>query len=359
MTNAGGSDDVADGVLYFPYISVPQNAWFTRVLLYWDEVGSIVPARHARDQSRVTAFMRDLVSAKLVRPIVPEAFDRHLYAAVDPFLEFVASDPEIAARAKSGFGSESASRGGSEPGTSFRIHRGKFSYILGRELERRGLARPAGDGRRGRDWLEVESRTATAYMAYLSATLGALEDVEMDPITDTLGALAPFGGGEPTAPLQLAAELRMGVLESVLPGPTNSISVSTLVRFKERHGELLGRFRSEIESQLLKLAETPDADVREAKRSILTAELQDQLAEIEGQMRPQWPKLVFGTLCNVLGAAIPVGAAVATGALPVAAGGVPGLMNAVYTAQAAVRRPGEVRKNPLAYAALAREHLVD
>ena len=350
---------MAEAVLYFPYISVPRNAWFTRVLLYWDEVGSIVPERHAEDLSRVSAFMRDLVSAELVRPIVPEAFDRRLYGAVDPFLEFVDSDPEIAARAAIGFGSESASRGGSEPGTSMRIHRGKFGYMLGDQLERRGLARPAGDGRRGRDWLEVESRTATAYMAYLSATLGALDEVEMDPITDTLGSLAPFGGGEPTAPMQLVAELRMGVLESVLPGPANSISVSTLVRFKERHGELLGRFRRHIESHLLDLAVIPDAAVREAKRGILTAELQDQLDEIQGRMRPKWTNLVFGTLCNVLGAAIPVGAAVATGALPVAAGGVPGLMNAIYSAQSAVRSSGEVRKDPLAYAALAREHLVD
>lgn len=35
---------MARKVLYFPYISVPESAWFTRVLLYWDEVGSIVPS---------------------------------------------------------------------------------------------------------------------------------------------------------------------------------------------------------------------------------------------------------------------------------------------------------------------------
>jgi hypothetical protein len=350
---------VTEGVLYFPYISVPRNAWFTRVLLYWDEVGSIVPERHAQDLSRVSAFMRDLVGAGLVRPIVPENFDRWLWRAIEPFLEFVDSDPEIVRRAALGFGSEAASRGGSEPGTSMQIHRGKLGLVLGDQLQDRGLARPAGNGRRRGDWLEVESRTATAYMAYLSATLGAIEDVEMDPITDTLGSLTAFSRAEPASPMQLAAELRMGVLESVLPGPADSISVSTLVRFKERHGELLGRFRRHIESSLLELAVIPDADVREAKRSILTADLQDQLAEIQGQMRPKWTKLVFGTLCSVLGAAIPVGTAAATGAFPVAAAGLPGLMNAVYSAQTAVRSSGKARKDPLAYAALAQEHLID
>jgi hypothetical protein len=34
---------MADAVIYFPYIRVPDNEWFTRVLLYWDQLGTIVP----------------------------------------------------------------------------------------------------------------------------------------------------------------------------------------------------------------------------------------------------------------------------------------------------------------------------
>ena len=30
--------------LYFPYIKVPKSAWFTRILLYWDKVGAIIPS---------------------------------------------------------------------------------------------------------------------------------------------------------------------------------------------------------------------------------------------------------------------------------------------------------------------------
>jgi Family of unknown function (DUF6236) len=348
---------VAEGVLYFPYISVPQNAWFARVLLYWDEVGSIVPEPHATDLSRVSTFMRDLVEADLVRPIVPEEYDSRLGRAMGPFLDFVDSDPEIAARAKAGFGSQPATRGGSEPGTVVRIHQGKFGYVLAGRLQERRLARPAGDGRRRREWLEVESRTASAYMAYLSATLGSLEDVEMDPITDTLASLQPFAPTEAADPLALAAELRMGVLEAVLPGPADDISVADLVSFKERYGDLLSRFRRHIEERLLDVALVPDAGAREAKLGFLKAELEDELGEIQGKMRPRWPQLVFGTLCSVVGAAIPVGAALATGALPVAGAALPGLMNAVYTAQAAVRSSGETGRHPLAYAALAREHL--
>ena len=32
--------------IYYPYIKVPNSAWFTRTLLYWDEVGAIVRVSH-------------------------------------------------------------------------------------------------------------------------------------------------------------------------------------------------------------------------------------------------------------------------------------------------------------------------
>lgn len=34
---------MSDKVLYFPYIDVPQSAWLTRMLLYWDTVGLSCP----------------------------------------------------------------------------------------------------------------------------------------------------------------------------------------------------------------------------------------------------------------------------------------------------------------------------
>ena len=345
---------MADSVLYFPYISVPQTAWFARVLLYWDQVGSIVPEPHARDLSRVSPFMRDLVHARLVEPIVPGEFDIELGGAMAPFFSFVDSDPEISARAKAGFGSTTASRGATESGTVMHIHHDKFGFRVEEGLRQRGLARTAGGGG---EWLEVESRTAAAFMAFLAAALGRFEQVAMDPITDSLASLSPFAPAPVADPLALAAELRMGVLEAVLPGPTDEITVHDLVAFKERHGDLLGRFRRHIETQLLDLAVIPNKQLREARLALVRDELADQLDEVQSRMRPRWPRLVFGTLCSLVGAAIPFGAAVATGALPVAGAALPGLVGAVYSAQEAIRSPTETRRHPLAYAALARERL--
>lgn len=34
--------------LYYPYINLPQDAWSTRALLYWDGLATIVPMEHLR-----------------------------------------------------------------------------------------------------------------------------------------------------------------------------------------------------------------------------------------------------------------------------------------------------------------------
>jgi hypothetical protein len=70
--------------------------------------------------------MADLVRAELVRPIVPERYDRHLHRAVRPFLEFVDFEPLITERARRGLGSAQARRGGAAAGTVMKIHGGKL-----------------------------------------------------------------------------------------------------------------------------------------------------------------------------------------------------------------------------------------
>jgi uncharacterized protein DUF6236 len=325
------------------------------VLLYWDEVGSIVPSPYEEDLARLTPYMSELVRAELVRPIVPERYDRHLHRAVRPFLKFVDSDPLIAERASTQLGSAPTPRSGTPAGTVMKIHGGKLGHDVESALLQRGLARRGTD----RSWIEVEARTGSAYMAFLAAGLGSLEEVEMDPITDGVGNLAPYADMESADDtIAVSNALAMRVLEGVLPGPAESVPVGELVDFKEAHGPLLAGFRGRLESQLLDIAEISEERLRERRVLILTEELQAELEEVEARMNARsWPRLVFGTLCGVLGAAIPVGAALATGAIPAAAAGAPGLASAVYSARQAMRRGEDFENAPLAYAALARQHL--
>lgn len=57
--------------LYFPYIKTPEDAWFTRVLLFWDSVGTILPGNLEDDERFVTRHMRELRNEGLLENVRP------------------------------------------------------------------------------------------------------------------------------------------------------------------------------------------------------------------------------------------------------------------------------------------------
>jgi hypothetical protein len=58
---------------YYPYIKVPRGAGFTRVLLYWDEVGAVVPYEYIQDPSRLGDHMVGLLREQPMAQIAPGA----------------------------------------------------------------------------------------------------------------------------------------------------------------------------------------------------------------------------------------------------------------------------------------------
>jgi hypothetical protein len=346
---------MVDAVIYFPYMSVPESEWFSRVLLYWDEIGSIVPGSYARER-RLSPYTQALADAELVRPVAPERFSWDLRPAMESFLRFVDQDEEIQRR-RDRLGTDPARRGEAPAGTVVQVHEDKFGMMLAGELGQRGLIRRSG----GHEWFEVESRTASFFMAHLATALGGLPDVGMRPISDHARQLAVFADASPESVelRQLIESLRLPVLEGVLPAPERPVDVRELATFKDEHGALLRRFRTRIEGELVDVALIPDEEARTVKLRRLQDELADEIDEVTARMRERaWPRLVFGTLCGVVAAAIPVVGAVASGAALGAAAALPAFVSAVYAAQAGTRPRAVLEREPLAYAALARERLL-
>jgi hypothetical protein len=62
---------MTNSVLYYPYNRVPDNDWFTRVLLYWDTVGSIVPHEHIGSPEKLGPHMHSLPTEGLMKQITP------------------------------------------------------------------------------------------------------------------------------------------------------------------------------------------------------------------------------------------------------------------------------------------------
>jgi hypothetical protein len=330
---------VFDKVLYFPHIRVPDNEWFTRALLYWDEVGTIVPYGPPDEVREILGeHTLGLMDAGLVSPVkassamgVPR-FD-------EAFIELVEADPAI----------PMSSAAGSRRKT-FQLHMTKPGYELTAYLESRGLLT-----RTDSSWLEVEERTADLLMTYLACTLGASQYVQMTPITDRAESLAVLSGSSPAshAPGTEVSTLEMTVLEGLLPAPAGGASPTELAAFKDKHGELLRRFRRDIETFAMDVT-TLEPALRQRRAELFRDELMDQLDEVSARMKPRWPRIVFGTLCGVVAAAVPVATAVAGGAALAAAGAAPGLASAVYAAFGGTAQ--DWHGSSVAYAALAQKH---
>jgi len=336
---------MADKVLYFPYIRVPENEWFMRVLLYWDEVGSIVPSEYIYHPDSLGTYMRELVRAELVKQVFPGDHINEIPEFTNAFLGLIDNNQQIVERRHVAL----------EHQETFRIHIEKFGYKLADQLCDRGLAQKA-----KYPWYEVEKITANLFMAYLASVLGKLKNLQMDPMTDYIESLSVFSKS-PEIILNSAAlvnQLRMGVIEGILPAPAGGVEVKELASFKYRYFDLLSRLRRRIESSLLEISFISDLESRNKKISLLKDELKEEISELRARMRERkWPQIVFGSLCGLLAAAIPGAEAVSTGDVTSALKTLPGLVVAIYSAYSGAKDQREILRSPLAYAALAQERL--
>lgn len=330
---------MADKVLYFPYIRVPENEWFTRVLLYWDEVGSIVPSDYVDNPDRLGEYMRALVQERQVKLVLPGDYVGQVPRFEGAFLEMIDKNSVIKAR-----------RGiALKKHDTFQIHIEKFSSLV-YDLCDMGLAQEV-----NYPWYEMENLTADLYMTYLASVLGKAGNLKMEPITDRVQSLSVYSASleNISKPIGIFRDLRMRVVQDILPAPTGGIPVLDLMKFKDRYRDLLRQFRSHIESSLIKITKTPDEDLRAEETRIFKEDLKEQIDKILALMRKRhWPQVTLGTMA----AAMPLAKGIVTMDLASALLGLPPLAYAIYSAfSGAKERQEAILSSPLAYAALAQK----
>jgi len=172
---------MADSVLYFPMIRPPESAWFARVLLYWDKVGTMMPAQYSEDHAFLQPYTSALVREGLLTVVPPDESVWRSGATnyFDAFLALVDSDP-FGVRQEPANEREWAS-----------VHVDKTGLGLAMALEDRGLAERY-QGAEYAAWVQVEHHTADLLMAFLASIVGKDPNVVMDPITDSEASMAAF-----------------------------------------------------------------------------------------------------------------------------------------------------------------------
>ena len=150
---------MGNNVLYFPTISVPGSAWFTRMLLYWDTVGTIIPAEFMHHPEKLGEQTRSLLEAELLTAVIPRM---HLYkipAFDKSFAKYLENlGPELDRRRRS-----------FDSGKTTEVHAEKVGAVED-VMRSFGLCRGCNDPHYSQ-WYFVERKTASDFMAYLAASL--------------------------------------------------------------------------------------------------------------------------------------------------------------------------------------------
>jgi hypothetical protein len=323
-----------DSALYFPLIEVPEHPSLTRVLLYWDQVGSIIPPVALSER------LQELIDAELVDAVDPVPYiENRGVEFADGFFQILDGLPsEI---------TDGVHRDGvwSRVAT---IHVEKATDFIWEELTARGLAQPE----RG-PWMAVAEPVAAVFMAYLAGFLGQQHDLGMEPITDRPEYFVPYLTSDPRQSLTHRLDsARAVVLRNVLPAPAEPVAVAELAAFKRANWDLLQSFRIEVEGRLLDCAREPAAGVRERLLHHKARELEEQVAEIEARMGQLGRPTARGVFCASLPAVYAVARFVATGdAVDPAEIGIPLITEVLRSSGSAATETAEAPA--LAYAALA------
>jgi hypothetical protein len=331
--------------IYFPYMRAPENQWFTQALIYWDQINSIIPVEYASHTSKLGPYTQDLVETGLVRPIIPGEYIDKIPNFVEAFLDLVDSHDypvpkEISKR---------------KALPTFYIHAQKLGSI-GHELFQRGLARPADP--MGWDWYEVETFTANQFMAYLAASLGKLNQIKSDPITDSSINLNPFNYEYlHNTNLQLELDkLRTIVLRNLLPTPSESVAPIEIIEFKEDHKRELNRFRDRIEGIIIDAKAINDIALRDLKISQSINETNNMIAEISEAMKSKgWKKVILGELLTYAPPTIGLAAALSTGNPLGSVAAALGLASAAHRKYQEIGRKDAILSQYAAYAVYARK----
>ncbi|MBE0659508.1 MAG: hypothetical protein IH602_17575 [Bryobacteraceae bacterium] len=315
-------------VLYFPFIRVPESPWLTRMLLYWDHVGTITPYEFMQEPERLGPHTQSLVQEGLVLPIFPGQYVHDLPQFEEQFLRFVSSKSDVLDRRRAQF----------LAGSHAPIHLEKLGTV-GNGLEELHLARREGN------WSLVETDTAEEFMAYLATVLGQLPEVQSVPITDQLSGIGRLAASSVDSGIEARlASLRTEVLRDVFPAPVRPLTAVEIALFKKKHHDLLSRFRLEVEKEVVRLADFQDESLRRVARDNLSDRIEQDVLEIGAKLQ----EAGFGGISSSKWLAV-LGNVPVVGTVFSLLGSVESLFESGHTSPA----------GPFAYAGYARAMLLD
>jgi len=244
-------------IIYYPFINLPKKRWTYRQLLYFDEIVTIVPREYIGNLTLYSDHMRELIREGLVLP-QNYSYDYDIQNELrDKFFRYLRSNNLDRRRINfivpcytSGRKDDTSlnqyrtqifsTEFNLQNGINSQIYKSKFGPEILEGLRELGLAQQSNN------IYYVERETAFELMRFLTSLIG--DRINAYPTTDVF----PFFGIRDSQEVIIRErnEKRDVLLKTIMPVP-EEIDFVHLMRFKERHHNLLNRFRTEVESIVL------------------------------------------------------------------------------------------------------------
>lgn len=333
-------------LLYYPYINLPDEDWTVRNLLYYDNIGSIVPTQYFYEPERYEPFMRKMIQNELIVPINPMDILDHQWRDVKIYIEYLKKNQKrLKQRCSNKFISQTGSSTDRmrtyDPITGSRLHANKFDSEIFYSLTQMGLAKKIDEY-----WYEVENRTAYDLMFFL-ATIVA-NKIDYQPTTNKI-QYSPFTRENikrENIELREQKNKRDLILKDLIPYP-EQIDINLIKKFKEKHYDLLNRFRNKVE--LIALNPSISLDSQLFKTAI--EDMNDSKEELIARMSEnKFGNIFFGTICGTISACIALSNGPTLSAIP-------GILNAIYTALKIEKPENVIDQTGLKYLALVHKRL--
>lgn len=291
-------------ILYYPTISIPDTSWLRQALLYWDEIGSIVPQMGNETLLLLTPEIEYLRAEGVFRPFNPETLIKRP-DGWEVLQEFEKEFKDI-------IKTDSFQRLiGHQKKLNSLVHHDKVGGELFDDfLQAEGLAATNSNDP---EWYLFEEKTALLYMSLLAKYLSDIDIQVTFPGTDR-----PEYEGLifKTSSMHQGFSCLDTRFNNVLPIPREDIALSDILHFKsKRHAELLS-FRALLDEFQQSLSKSED--VRQIKDVLLKFKdkLEKGVSDLDALLRDSSISTLVGTLKTIVNVKSPT----LIGAIGVSAG---------------------------------------
>jgi hypothetical protein len=351
-------------ILYYPTIRIPSDTWIKQALLYWDQIGSIVPQTwEGRPVIPLSQEIDYLKSEEAFRPFDPDSLLNRddtwgsLQELEDEFrsitssAEFVRIVPSLKRQISS------------------HVHIKKVGHELFYNfLEPQGLARR---DESNPDWYVFEDNCALLYMSLLAKYLSDIDIQSTFPGTDHKGYESLLFR---TSSRQKGFACLDTRFSNVLPVPRNDVSLQDILAFKRRRQSELLHFRETLDEFEKALSQCAQAGEVKSVATNFQGKIMKGVADLSELLKDSGISTVLGSLKTIISvksptliatAAVAGGYATKVAEVPIewaAAGlGVMGLIEiGSYFVDRINERRATMRNSPFSYLYHARkEGIVD